>query len=213
MRVLLLLIIFYPLFGFAQNHSIAIGEKLPVYSKTFLSSEGEILEISNLKNSNGILIIFTSNTCPFVKEWSSEFFGIQKSSKENKIGMVLINSNSGYRNSTESVDEMLRISKENGYADIPYLVDEKSEFASLLGANTTPHVFLFNSDNELIYKGAIDDKFEQKDRKATKHYLLEAIISTGENKKPYIQETNNIGCSIKRTASNKGRRKGYQVVE
>ena len=208
-----IIILLFPVLMFGQTETHTIGDNLLIFDDEMVSSTGDTFYLEDLKGDNGMIIIFISNTCPFVKEYSSELTDIYDLAIANKVGMTLINSNFGYRSTTESKDEMFRVSNRDGYDVIPYLVDKDAKIADLFHANTTPHVFFLDSNGELVYKGAIDDRFENKNRKATKHYLIDAIISVGKNEIPKLQETKNIGCSIKRVKSSKGNRKGYQVVE
>jgi thioredoxin-related protein len=208
-----ILFLLFPILMFGQTETHTIGDNLLIFDDELVSSTGDTFYLEDLKGDNGLIIIFVSNACPFVKEYSSDLSDIYDLAIANKVGMTLINSNSGYRSTTESREEMFRISNRDGYNEIPYLVDKDAKIAALFNAKTTPHVFFLDSKGELVYKGAIDDRFENKNRKATKYYLIDAIISVGKREVLKIKETKNIGCSIKREKSNKGKRKGYQVVE
>ena len=79
----------------------------------------------------------------------------------------------------------------------PYLLDEKSELANTFGAKTTPHFFLFNSNDQLVYKGAIDDNYKNI-KKVKEFYLEDAINQLAKGKKIKTSETKPVGCSIKR---------------
>ena len=78
-----------------------------------------------------------------------------------------------------------------------YLLDERSELANILGAKTTPHVFMFDKSSKLVYKGAIDDNYKSA-TEVKNFYLEDAIISLSTGKKIEVSETKAIGCSIKR---------------
>jgi hypothetical protein len=132
---------------------------------------------------------------------------------KNKVGMVLINSNSAFRETTESLEEMKRISNKFNYNNVPYLVDKDSELAKIFKANTTPHIFLFDGDSKLVYRGSIDNRYDNKDRKATKYYLTSALRSLGENEVIKLKTTKNIGCSIKKEKTKSGKKKGYIIEE
>jgi hypothetical protein len=80
----------------------------------------------------------------------------------------------------------------------PYLVDTDSKLADAFGAKTTPHVYLFDSEIKLVYRGSINDKYENKSKEATKHYLKEAIEELGAGDEVSNNDTREIGCSIKR---------------
>ena len=79
----------------------------------------------------------------------------------------------------------------------PYLIDKNSKIANSFGAKTTPHIFLFNNNRELIYKGAIDDNYKSIENVKEK-YLINAIKQLNNNEEIKINTTKAIGCSIKR---------------
>ena len=79
----------------------------------------------------------------------------------------------------------------------PYVVDEESKLANAFGARTTPHVFLFNADLELIYTGAIDDNVDSSEE-VENHYLIDAIERHSAGKRIRKNTTAPLGCSIKR---------------
>ena len=80
---------------------------------------------------------------------------------------------------------------------MPYIVDEGSKLATACGARTTPHVYLYDKDMTLAYRGAIDDNVNRAEE-VEEHYLSLAMTRMAEGKKIKIQETKAVGCSIKR---------------
>ena len=56
---------------------------------------------------------------------------------------------------------------------------------------------MFNNEFQLIYKGAIDDNYEDIN-KVEKFYLKDAIEQLSNGKKIKVSETDPVGCSIKR---------------
>lgn len=147
-------------------------------------------------DKNGLALIFSCNTCPFVLKWEGRYNGLKELADKNGVGMVLLNSNYGNRDGVDSYEAMKKHAKKQGYT-VPYLVDENSLLANAYGAQTTPHVFLFDKDFNLVYKGAIDDNYD--DASAVKKaYLKTAIENLSAGKKIAETETKPIGCSIKR---------------
>tara|TARA_B100000768_G_scaffold130060_1_gene120658 strand:- start:83 stop:565 length:483 start_codon:yes stop_codon:yes gene_type:complete len=149
----------------------------------------------NLKR-NGILVIFTSNSCPFVVMWEDRYKLLEKKCMNSDLGLVYINSNQARRDSDDSVEEMKKHSIRMGYT-FPYLIDKNSKIANSFGAKTTPHIFLFNNEKVLVYKGAIDNNYKSIND-VTKNYLLDAIQEVNDQKSISISETKAVGCSIKR---------------
>jgi hypothetical protein len=121
---------------------------------------------------------------------------IEEICKKNKVGMAYINSNEKLRESVDSYEAMVKHSNNNNYS-FPYLVDEKSTLANAFYAKTTPHIFLFNEDDNLVYKGSIDDNYESKED-VKSFYIKDAIEQLASKNNIVTKETKPIGCSIKR---------------
>ena len=69
--------------------------------------------------------------------------------------------------------------------------------ADAFGALTTPHVYLFDNNMKLVYRGAIDDNVKKSsDVKA--FYLQDALNNMVASKTIEPQTTRQLGCSIKR---------------
>ena len=213
MKYIYLLFLVFPFAIFGQTHGIEINSNLPGGDIVNESTISKGTTLKELIQENGLLVIFSSNTCPFVKEWEQDYPMIYELAIKNKVGMVLINSNSAFRETTESLEEMKRISNKFNYNNVPYLVDKDSELAKLFKANTTPHIFLFDAESKLVYRGSIDNRYDNKDRKATKYYLTNALQSLGENEEISLKTTKNIGCSIKKEETKSGKKKGYIIEE
>jgi glutathione peroxidase-family protein len=182
---------------FAQKYpTLNIGQKMPMQdAKIFDISKQSMTLNENLK-SNGILVVFTSNTCPFVVMWEDRYKLLEKKCMNSGLGMIYINSNQAKRDGDDSAEKMRKHSQKMGYT-IPYLIDENSKLANAFGAKTTPHIFLFNSEKRLAYKGAIDDNYKSINN-VTKNYLLDAIEEVINQKSVSINDTKAVGCSIKR---------------
>lgn len=179
-----------PLEELPLNSSIPMGD----YKMKDVS--GKDLSLNDIKKDKGLLVIFSCNTCPYVKLSASRIKEYSDYCLANGIGCALINSNEAQRSEDDSFDEMVKYYASQNLK-CAYTVDEKSQLANAFGAGRTPQCFLFNAKG-LVYKGAIDDNV--KDPAAVKAaYLKEALASLLKNETPKTQETKSIGCTIKRT--------------
>ncbi|MDO8951958.1 MAG: thioredoxin family protein [Draconibacterium sp.] len=183
---------------FASNNSgkLAIGDK-PVLPEVKMDDvSGAKISLADVKKENGLLVMFSCNTCPFVLQWEDRFPDLKAWADKNKVGMVVLNSNHQKRDGEDSFEAMKKHAKEKGY-NFYYALDDQSLIANSFGGQTTPHAFLFNGKMELVYKGAIDDSYKSaKDVKQP--YLKDAIASLSSGKKIAVAETKPVGCSIKR---------------
>ena len=191
-----------PFLVFTQNtekskfQTISINEKIPEVDFELKSVNEEWITINSQTSDNGLLVIFTCNTCPFVVMWEDRYKLVEQIAEENNIGLVYINSNYKKRKSDDSFERMQEHAKKMDY-QFPYLLDEKSKLANIFGAKTTPHIFLFDNKNTLVFKGAIDDNYKEI-KKVEKFYLKDAIKQLVSGSKITVSETKPVGCSIKR---------------
>lgn len=198
------LVLIVSIFAFmpAGTDSLEIGTAAPKADVKMKDVSGKSYTLKDLKKENGLLVIFSCNTCPFVvgtgdKEgWEKRYNGLYEKAQEEKIGMVLINSNEAYRGDQDSFEEMVAHARKEGYKS-PYVVDKDHVLADAFGAKTTPHVYLFDKDMKLVYKGAIDDNNGSSDD-VKEHYLKDALTNLPAGKKIDPNSTKSLGCSIKR---------------
>ena len=182
-----------------DHNTLDIGAAAPLTDVKMIDISGKKFSLTDLKAENGLCVIFTCNTCPFVVAWEDRYPEVAALCAENKIGIALVNSNEAKRDGDDSFEAMKSHAKDNNYGELSYLVDEESQLADAFGAKTTPHVFLFNSSLELAYKGAIDDNYKSKSD-AKKHYLNDAITNLAAGKEIDPSQTPQKGCSIKRVS-------------
>jgi thioredoxin-related protein len=183
----------------APPAEISLNSPIPMADYKMKDISGKMVSLAEVKKEKGLLVIFSCNTCPYVKLSESRIKEYSDLSLASNIGCVLVNSNEAQRNEDDSFDEMVKYYNSQNLKCC-YTVDEKSQLADAFGAGRTPQCFLFDSKGMLVYKGAIDDNV--KDVAAAKnHYLKEAITAVSKNQKPKTQETKSIGCTIKRVES------------
>jgi peroxiredoxin len=178
-----------------QAKELSIGNEILGVDYILKNIDGNDTSLDKLKKSNGILVVFSCNTCPWVIRWQDRYNILSAFSRKNDIGFVAVNSNARLHESVDSMDEMIYHATTNEYG-FPYVLDKDAKLAKAFGAMKTPHVYLFNSDNKLVYTGAIDDNAKSA-KKVKNNYLMDAIRALGTNKKIKISETKALGCSIK----------------
>ena len=154
---------------------------------------------TNLKEAidkNGLLVIFSCNTCPYVIKNPQRTNAICSYAQKNGLGVVVINSNEVNRDADESLESMKAYAAEQHYK-WKYVVDSESELANAFGPNRTPECFLFNKDLKLVYHGAIDNNPSDEDNVSRKHLQI-AMDEMISGKDVSIKETKSVGCGIKR---------------
>ncbi|HBP45840.1 MAG TPA: thioredoxin family protein [Flavobacteriales bacterium] len=184
---------------------LAIGSKAPLAEGLMMNVNGKEMSLNSAAGPNGLLVVFSCNTCPFVvgngmksDGWEGRYNETASFAKENGVAMVLVNSNEAKRDNHDSMEAMKAHAKENKYG-MPYLLDSNHELADAFGALKTPHVYLFNGDMTLVYRGSIDNNVSDAEA-VTEHYVKDAIAALAKGKTIAVSETKAIGCSIKRVS-------------
>ena len=181
------------------------GDKAPSADMKLTNIDGQDWSLIDIAGENGLLVMFSCNTCPFVvgregrsEGWEGRYNEVAGIAREQGIGTVLVNSNEDKRKGDDSLEQMKLHAMEAGYI-MPYVVDYGHKLADAFGARTTPHVYLFDSDFRLVYRGSIDDNVNSSDE-VKEQYLQNAIERMVEGKKIKPAVTKAIGCSIKRVS-------------
>lgn len=175
--------------------AIEIGDQIPVPNQKMKNVDSRELSIANIRGQNGTLVIFSCNSCPWVKAWQDRIVAIGNEYQKKGIGVIAINSNDPDVTSEDSYAQMQQIAKAEGY-EFPYVVDVTSDVARAFNATRTPEAFLFTADGKLVYHGTIDDDAHNPEQ-VEEHYLrdaLDALLAGNEIPAP---ETKSLGCSIK----------------
>lgn len=183
---------------------LQLGTVLPKADHKMKDVSGKTIALKDLVGGSGLLVVFSCNTCPFVvgtegsEGWEGRYPELGAYAKRFGVGVAFVNSNEAKRDNGDSFAEMQARYKEKGYSGA-YLLDEKHVVADAFGARTTPHVFLFDKDMKLVYKGAIDDNVASA-AEVKERWLHNAIENLASGKAIEPALTRNIGCSIKRVA-------------
>jgi len=177
-------------------NGLPIGSALPNGDVKLKDVTGKMVTMQEAKKKNGLLVMFSCNTCPYVIRNQQRTKAVCKYALQNNIGVILLNSNETQRDEGDGFTDMQAYAKEQGY-QWNYVVDVDSKIADAFGANRTPECFLFNSDLKLSYHGGIDDNPGDEEN-VSRQYLKEAINQLISGKDIAVKETRSVGCSIKR---------------
>jgi len=178
------------------TENLPIGADMPKADVKLKDISGKDITLKDAKKQNGLLVMFSCNTCPYVIKNQSRTQEICKYALSKGMGVVVLNSNEGNRSDADSYEEMQEYAKAQGY-NWYYAVDKNNELADAFGANRTPECYLFDKAGKLVYHGAIDDNPADASR-VNRAHLKEAISELTTGKDVSVKESRSVGCSIKR---------------
>jgi len=172
-----------------------LGSILPLGDIKMADISGKDVSLNDAKGKNGLLVIFSCNTCPWVIAWEDRYVELADTYKDKGVGIVAINSNEKQFDTVDSMEEMQAHAKEQGY-NFYYTMDNGSKLASEFGATRTPHIYLFDKKDKLVYRGAIDDNARKPDL-VENTYLADAIDNMLAGSAIDPATTKALGCAIK----------------
>jgi peroxiredoxin len=188
--------------AFTYGDPLQIGSTMPKADLKMQDISGKNVAMKDAKKENGVLVMFSCNTCPYVVKNQERTLAISKFATENKVGVIILNSNEALRADDDSYAAMQAYAKDQGY-QWNYVVDKNHEVADAFGANRTPECFLFDKNLKLVYHGAIDNS--PADAAAiTRVHLQEAINEMVGGKEVSVKESRSVGCTIKRMKKSEG---------
>lgn|SRR5699024_2790 len=180
----------------AQTSStmIELGTKAPNF-KLFDTVNNQLVALDDFDNAKGLLVIFLSNHCPYVKYIMDELVIATRDIQQKGIGVIAISSNDVKVKQDDSPVNMAERAREYHFP-FPYLYDGNQEVAKAFSAACTPDFFLFDEDKKLVYRGQFDDSRPSNDEPINGRDLRDAVESllNGEIKE---QQKPSAGCNIK----------------
>jgi hypothetical protein len=203
MKKISLLFCLFACFGFIalkSNFLIPIGADMPMQDHKMLDVSGKEISMKDAVKGNGVLVMFSCNTCPYVIKNEERISNLSDLTTKLDFGMIVLNSNEAYRKDEDSYQSMQDFAKEKKL-NCAYVVDKDYQVADAFGANRTPECFLFDKNMKLVYHGSIDDNANDASA-VTRNHLIEAITEISQGKTVSIPDTKSVGCSIKRKAKN-----------
>ena len=179
-----------------ESTMLPLGTKMPSFN--LLGIDGEMYTNEIFDGKKGSLVMFICNHCPFVKHVNEEIVNLSNEIMGNDIGVIGINSNDSTQEkyAEDSIDKMREYADSLGY-NFPYVVDEDQSVAKNFTAQCTPDFFLFDSDQNLVYRGQLDGSRPGNDVSTNGESLRSAIQALLNNEDPISEQLPSMGCNIK----------------
>jgi peroxiredoxin len=162
---------------------------------------GKTVSLSDYDDAPGLLVVFLSNHCPYVKHIAGELARFGREYQQKGLAMVGIMANDVANHPDDAPPKMAEEVKSRGYT-FPYLYDESQVVAKAYQAACTPDFFLFNGKRQLVYRGQFDDARPSLDVPVSGTDLRAACDAVLADKHPSERQTPSVGCNIKWKAGN-----------
>lgn len=161
-------------------------------------------KLGDFADSRILAIVFTCTHCPTAQNYEERLKQLVRDYHGKGVGIVAISPNSpagvradelGFTDVGDTLDDMKIRAKHHEF-NFPFLYDGETEALSQkFGPVATPHVFIFDQQRRLRFRGRIDDN-ERLDLVKTQDMrnALDALLA---DKEPPVAQTKVFGCSTK----------------
>ncbi|WP_176521595.1 redoxin family protein [Longimonas halophila] len=177
----------------AQTDALSLGSSLPE-ATLYDVEQNSSVSTSALRGDQATVVLFWSNQCLWIDRYEERVLDLRDTFADRGVQFVLVNAN----DADAFADEGRSTSAEQAqsYGDLRYVRDENAAFARQLGAERTPHAFVFDAEGALVYRGAIDDSPGSPDDVEVA-YLREALQATLNGESVSEPDTRPFGCMLK----------------
>jgi peroxiredoxin len=161
-----------------------------------LGIDGKQWTRDDCTGENGLLVMFICNHCPYVKSIQDKLVADVISLQAAGIGVVAIMSNDPTDYQEDSYENMQKIAAAKGFT-FPYLIDTTQQVAKSYDAVCTPDFFGYNSQQQLQYRGRLDESGANVNVDNVERELLNAMLAVAETGNGPQEQVPSMGCSIK----------------
>jgi peroxiredoxin len=173
---------------------LPLGTQAPDFSLP--DADGKCVALKDFKDSKALLVIFMCNHCPYVKHVAYTLAKLAAEYQKKGVAVVGINSNDVERYPADSPALMKEEVKRVGYT-FPYLMDESQAVAKAYRAACTPDFYVFDKDQQLVYRGRMDGSTPGNSTPTTGAELKAALDAVLEGKPQAREQKSSMGCNIK----------------
>ncbi len=186
----------------AAQAYVATGSQIPDLEVT--DSNGDVHSLSDFAGKT-LVLEWTNHGCPYVKKHYNRAYNdgnmqsLQKAAAdEDVVWLTVISSKPGSQGYVSGEDANALTDKRDA-APYAVILDPSGIAGRAFSAKTTPHMFVINAEQTLVYQGAIDDKrgtnpievFE------ANNYVRAALTAVKSGKPVETPETSPYGCNVK----------------
>jgi peroxiredoxin len=188
----------------ADIHDLKIGDAAPDFSLPGI--DGKTHTLATHKDAKILIVLFMSNHCPDSHSAQVRIAKMMEELKGKGVELIAINPNNpdgisldelGYSKYNDGFEDMKKYAAET-HVTWPYLYDgETQAVAKAYGCLATPHLFIFDADRKLRYKGQFDDSRYADPATVKSTDAKNAVDAMLAGKPVPVEVTKPHGCSTK----------------
>ena len=171
---------------------LSIGDPVPAFSLPDTDGAPHAAPLDEAPVAT--VLVVTCNHCPYVIAWNPRLKAVAEDYQPRGVRFLGINANDASRYPADGPERMRQFVRDQAWP-YPYLRDETQEVAAALGAEVTPHVFVFDGEQRLVYRGAPDGDHQDPSQNAA--WLRGALDAVLAGEAVSESDTRARGCSVK----------------
>jgi peroxiredoxin len=180
---------------------LPLGTKAPDFQLPDVVS-GKVISLDTFAGKKALLVMFICRHCPFVKHVQAELAQIGKDYSNADVGLVAISANDAANYPDDAPNKLKEMAGQQGFT-FPLCYDESQATAQAYTAACTPDFFLFDANQQLAYRGQLDDSRPGNNQPVTGKDLRAAIDAILASQPVTPNQKPSIGCNIKWKPGNK----------
>lgn len=186
-------------FAVPASAKIATGSNVSDMSVT--DSNGVVHNLSDFAGKK-VVLEWTNHGCPYVKKHYSTD-NMQKTQKlatadNDTVWLTVVSSAPGKQGHVTGA-EANQLTASRGAAPTAVILDPSGAMGRTFDAKTTPHMYIIDAAQTLVYQGAIDDNRSASPSSVAgaKNYVAAALADMKAGQAVADAETAPYGCSVK----------------
>ncbi len=188
------------LWGAQASAKVATGDN--VSDMTVVDTQGVTHKLSDFAGKK-VVLEWTNHGCPFVKKhYNAKYSNMQNLQKlaaaDDVVWLSIISSAPGEQGYVNA-DQANALTVSRGANPSAVILDPKGDAGRTFSAKTTPHMFVIDADQTLVYQGAIDSNSSVWARSipGATNYVQAALDDLKAGNPVSTAETAPYGCSVK----------------
>jgi len=189
-----------PTMAVTESRMLSLGTlapsfELPAANPGVDDAGGATRSLDDYPDAEAYVVVFSCNHCPYVKHIEDALVDVARMYQSRGVQFIAICSNNTDTHPQDGIEHMAERASAKGFP-FPYLRDDTQEVAQAYAAACTPDFFVFDADQELVYRGRFD---ETRPNKGAAHGgdLTQALDELLEEGTVSIEQRPSMGCNIK----------------
>ena len=184
----------------ASAHAAGYTTGDAVANMTVTDSNGVVHNLDDFKGKT-VVLEWTNDGCPYVKKHynTDNMQTLQKNAAADDIVWLSVVSSAPGKQGYVTGEEANALTTSRSAAPAAVVLDADGTAGRTFAAKTTPHMYIIDADQTLVYQGAIDDNSSANPAtvEGAKNYVTQALAELAAGQPVSEATTQPYGCSVK----------------